>query len=278
MRNIAIIAGLTVREAGRRKILLAAFALGAAFLFLYGFGLHLVMSDTPFQAPRNPIIRRQVVNVLLMMGLYAVNWLVVVLTILTAVDTLAGEISSGTIQSIVTKPVRRWEVVLGKWSGFAVMMTAYIVVVAGGVVCEVWAASGQRPAQIVSALGLMWLESMLLLAVTFRAGASLSTLATGVAVFGLHVLAFLGGWVEEFGSILQSRTAVNIGVIVSVIMPSEALWRKAASELQGPVIGGFARTPFSIASVPSVWMVVYAGVYLAAALLLAARRFSRRDL
>jgi hypothetical protein len=124
----------------------------------------------------------------------------------------------------------------------------------------------------------MWLESMLLLAVTFRAGASLSTLATGVAVFGLHVLAFLGGWVEEFGSILRNQTAINIGVIVSVIMPSEALWRKAASELQGPIIGGFARTPFSIASVPSAWMVVYAGLYLAAALLLAARRFGRRDL
>jgi hypothetical protein len=125
---------------------------------------------------------------------------------------------------------------------------------------------------------MMWLESMLLLAVTFRAGASLSTLTTGIVVFGLHVLAFLGGWVEEFGSMAQSRTAVDIGVLVSVIIPSEALWRRAAFELQGPIIGGIGRGPFSVASVPSVWMIAYAGAYLAAALLLAMRRFGKRDL
>jgi hypothetical protein len=123
----------------------------------------------------------------------------------------------------------------------------------------------------------MWLEGLLLLAVSFRAGTSLSTLATGVLVFGLHVLAFLGGWIEEIGSLAQSQTAVNIGVITSLIMPSESLWRRAASEVQGPIIGGF-RTPFTISSVPSWWMVLYAAAYLATALWLAVRRFSRRDL
>ena len=61
-------------------------------------------------------------------------------------------------------------------------------------------------------------------------------------------------------------------------MPSEVLWRRAAFELQGPVIGGFGRGPFSIGSVPSGLMVIYAGLYLAAALALAIRRFSQRDL
>jgi hypothetical protein len=61
-------------------------------------------------------------------------------------------------------------------------------------------------------------------------------------------------------------------------MPSEALWRKAASVLQGPIIGGFGRTPFSVQSVPSAGTVVYAAVYAAIALWLAVRRFSQRDL
>jgi hypothetical protein len=71
---------------------------------------------------------------------------------------------------------------------------------------------------------------------------------------------------------------VNIGVAASLIMPSESLWRRAAFELQGPVIGGFGRTPFSSGSVPSLAMVAYAALFLAAALGLAVRRFSRRDL
>jgi ABC-type transport system involved in multi-copper enzyme maturation permease subunit len=273
-----VIAGLTCREAVRRRVLAAALAVGAAFLLLYGFGLHKVLASLPAAATRQLLFRRQAVIVLFAMGMYVVNWLLAVITILTSADTIAGEVNSGVIQAVVTKPIRRWEVIFGKWLGFAAMLTAYLAFLAGGMLAEVRLIGGHTPAHVPEAIGLMWLESMLLLAVTFRAGASLSTLATGVTVFGLHILAFLGGWVEEFGWLAHSQTAMNLGVMASVVMPSESLWRRAAFELQGPVIGGFGRGPFSIGSVPSGWMVVYAGLYLAAALALAIRRFSGRDL
>jgi len=271
-------AGLTCREAVRRRVVAAAMAVGAAYLLLYGFGLHKVLESLPAAASRQLLFRRQAVIVLFAMGMYVVNWLLAVITILTSADTIAGEINSGVIQAVVTKPIRRWDVILGKWLGFAAMLTAYLAFLAGGMLAEVRLMGGHTPAHVPEAIGLMWLESMLLLAVTFRAGASLSTLATGVTVFGLHILAFLGGWVEEFGWLAHSQTAMNLGVLASVAMPSESLWRRAAFELQGPVIGGFGRGPFSIGSVPSGGMVVYAGLYLAAALALAIRRFSRRDL
>ena len=158
------------------------------------------------------------------------------------------------------------------------MLIVFLLLMAGGVLLEIRLLTGQAAPHVGRVLALMWLEALLLLAVSFRAGASLSTLATGVVVFGLHVLAFLGGWVEEFGSIAQSRTAVNIGVAVSLIMPSESLWRRAAVDLQGPVIGAFGRSPFSVSSVPSGWMVAYTGLYLVVALALALRTFSKRDL
>ncbi len=278
MSGVAVIAGLTCREAVRRRALAAAVVLGAAFLLLYGFGLHMVLAGMPAAATRQLLFRRQAVIVLFAMGMYVVNWLLAVITILTSADTVAGEIHSGVIQAVVTKPIRRWEVILGKWLGFAVMLTAYLAFMAGGMLVEVRLIGGHTPAHVPEALGLLWLESMLLLAVTFRVGVSLSTLATGVAVFGLHILAFLGGWVEEFGWLAHSQTAVNLGVLASVVMPSESLWRRAAFALQGPVIGGFGRGPFSIGSVPSGLMVLYAGLYLATALTLAIRRFSRRDL
>jgi len=278
VRGVAVMAGLTCREAVRRRVVAAAMAVGAAYLLLYGFGLHKVLESLPAAASRQLLFRRQAVIVLFAMGMYVVNWLLAVITILTSADTIAGEINSGVIQAVVTKPIRRWDVILGKWLGFAAMLTAYLAFLAGGMLAEVRLIGGHTPAHVPEAIGLMWLESMLLLAVTFRAGASLSTLATGVTVFGLHILAFLGGWVEEFGWLAHSQTAMNLGVLASVAMPSESLWRRAAFELQGPVIGGFGRGPFSIGSVPSGGMVVYAGLYLAAALALAIRRFSRRDL
>ena len=124
----------------------------------------------------------------------------------------------------------------------------------------------------------MWCESLLLLTLTFLFGTSFSTLTNGVVALGLHGMAFLGGWVEQFGSLSRSPRAANMGIIASVIMPSEALWRRAAFEMQSPLVGALGFSPFSNASVPSNTMVAYAVVYVALALGLSIRLFGKRDL
>jgi preprotein translocase subunit SecG len=48
--------------------------------------------------------------------------------------------------------------------------------------------------------------------------------------------------------------------------------------MQSQVAGAMHMTPFGSESVPSRTMIIYAGVYLAAALALAVLRFSSRDL
>jgi hypothetical protein len=77
---------------------------------------------------------------------------------------------------------------------------------------------------------------------------------------------------------VQNQTAVNIGIISSLIIPSEAIWRRAAYEMQSPLVQALGFSPFSSGSVPSLFMIAYAIVYAAIALLLAIRQFRRRDL
>ena len=279
MTRVLTIAAFTWREAVRRRVLAAALALGILYLAMYGLGLYILRNDATLRGlPANIVWRSQATATLLAMGMYAVNWLMVLMSILISVDTLSGEIASGAMQLVATKPLGRWEVVIGKWLGYAGLLLLYLLFMGGGVLADSWLVTGQRPAHVPHALGLMYLESLLLLSVTLRAGASLSTMATGACVFSLHILAFLGGWIEEFGQLAQSAGATNLGVALSLVFPSEALWRRAAFEIRGPVIGAFGRTPFDVGSVPSQWMIVYGAIYLALALSLAVRRFSRRDL
>jgi ABC-2 type transport system permease protein len=61
-------------------------------------------------------------------------------------------------------------------------------------------------------------------------------------------------------------------------MPSEALWRRAAFEMQSPLASAMRISPFSTLSVPSTAMIFYAVIYLTIALVIAIRRFSQRDL
>jgi len=275
--GVWIMAGVTFREAARKKMLWMALAAGSAFLILFGTGLHFQAKDFAAHG-MSPVLRREISFTMVTMGLYAVDLLAVLMTILTSIDTLSGEIASGTIQAIAAKPVPRWQVLLGKWFGFCGMLTAYIAIMVGGVNAVTYAMAGVTARHLARGLSLMWMESIVLLSVVFVFATYFSTLTTGVLTLGLHGLAFLGGWIEQFGAITQTPRAVNVGIIASVLMPSEALWRRAAFEMQSPLANSLRISPFSTLSVPSMAMVFYALLYLAIALAVAICRFSQRDL
>jgi len=270
-------AGVTFREAARKRVLWMALAAGLAFLTLFGNGVHFQAKD--FASRNVPLaVRVGARNALLVVGLYAVDMLTVVMTVLTSVDTLSGEIASGTIHAVATKPIRRWQLLLGKWLGFVAMLAAYIVLMVGGTAAVAHFIGGAEVHHLVRGMLLIWMESALLLSLTLLCGTSLSTLTNGVVVLGLHGIAFIGGWIEQAGAVTHSPRAVTVGIVASLIMPSETLWRRAVSEMQSPLLGALAMSPFSNASVPSLAMVAYAAVYLLAALALAMYRFGRRDL
>lgn len=276
--SILVIAKLTFREAARRRIALTALILGLAFLLFYNAAFYFVTHE-PYALPRAALARREALNLLLMAGLYAANFMSGVMAVLVSADSLAGEISSGAIHAIVSKPVRRAEIVLGKWLGFAGLMALYVLLLAGGLILSVGIQAGFFPPNAPAGLGLMYLAAVLVMSVTLAFSSRFSTLATGAAVFGLYGIAFLGGWVEQIGGLLQSQVAVDIGIAASLLMPSEALWRLASHEMTVALVrtlGNF--NPFGGGTAPSPLMVAYAALFALAALGLAVRIFSKRDL
>jgi hypothetical protein len=105
-----------------------------------------------------------------------------------------------------------------------------------------------------------------------------SSLTSGTVSLGLYGLAFVGGWIEQFGSLQHVKACVNLGILSSLIMPSDVLWRRAAFKFQPPMLGTAGVTPFSGTLVPSNAMVIYAALYAVLAILFAQFLFSRRDL
>lgn len=279
MRAIYIIARLTFREAVRRRIALAALLLGLAFIVLYNTGFYFLRTDIEANGGMvETLARNEFVNFILMAGLYAVNFLSIAMAALLSADTLAGEIGSGSIQAIVTKPIRRAEIVLGKWIGFAFLLALYFLLMAGGVMLSIWLQAGYHAPNVLAGVTLIYLNSLLIMSITLASSSAFSTLATGGIVFGLYGVGFIGGWVEQFGAFAKNQTAINVGIVSSLIIPSEALWKRAAFEMTSPLVKTLGFSPFTSASVPSPAMVIYAGLYVVMMLALAARQFSQRDL
>jgi ABC-type transport system involved in multi-copper enzyme maturation permease subunit len=284
MSAISIIARLTFREAIRRRIMLAGLVLGVAFVVIFSIGTHFIFgaiaNDTVANMPSKmaaDIMMAESTNTFMMMGLYAATFLSIAMAALLGADTLAGEINSGTIQTIATKPIRRADVVLGKWLGFAGLLGLYVILLCGGIVLSTFIQSGHIPQNLLIGLGLIYMESILIMTITLMLSAAFPALATGGIVFGLYGLAFIGGWVEQFGALLQNDTAIKVGITTSLIIPSESLWRRAAFEMQTPLTGTFG-SPFTTTSVPSPLMIGYTLLYLIGTLVIATRIFQSRDL
>jgi len=274
---IWIMAGMTFREAARKRILWTALIAGVGFLALFGLGLHFQIAD--FSAATPAFVRYQILSGMLMVGLYTVDLLAVVMTILTSVDTIAGEISSGTIQAIAIKPMARWQILIGKWLGFAGMLAIYVTMMFGGTVAVVYGIAGLTPQHPLRGALLVFLECLIALSVTFMFGTWFSTLTNGVIVLGLHGLAFLGGWLEQMSGFTDGSRLAMVGIVASLVMPTEAVWRRAAFEMESPLAGSLPRFAiFSDVSLPSLAMIGYACVYLLVALGMATRHFRQRDL
>ena len=182
--GIWIMAGMTFREAARKKILWTAFIAGIGFLFIFGIGLHFQVDDFRTSTVP-PFLRYQILSSMLMIGLYTVDLLAVVMTTLTSVDTISGEIISGTIHAIATKPIARWQILIGKWVGFVGMVGVYVIIMFGGTVAEGYWIGGVVTQHPVRGVLLIFLECILVLSVTFMFGTWFSTLTNGVIVLGL---------------------------------------------------------------------------------------------
>jgi Cu-processing system permease protein len=272
-----IMAGITFREAARKKILWTALLAGVGFLALFAIRLHYQIEDFGTRSTP-PFIRYQILSAMLMVGLYTVDLLAVVMTILTSVDTISGELSSGTIHAIAMKPIARWQLLIGKWIGFAGMIALYVAIMFGGTIAMGYWLGGVKPVNPVHGGLLVYLECLLALTVTFMFGTWFSTLTNGVIVIGLHGLAFIGGWLEQMSGFTESARLVTLGIVSSLIMPSEAVWRRAAFEMQTPLAGSLQFSPFANVSIPSPAMIGYAAVYLLVALAVAIYHFHQRDL
>jgi ABC-type transport system involved in multi-copper enzyme maturation permease subunit len=285
--NVAIIARLTVREAFRRKVILGVVLLSLAFIALYAIGFHLFRDNyLSLEARRSartgagPAPSYAVsASAMVLLGLYTVNFLTGIMTIFAAVGTVAGEIEAGTLDAIVPKPIGRWQIIVGKYLGFAVMLSAYIILMVCGVALTAHTAGHYAPPHLVHGTLLVILVSMILLSLTMLGSTLFSTMTNGIIVFMLYGVAVTGGLVEQLGTALNSDTMVKIGIGSSILLPSDSMWRLASYVVQPSLAISFiGPNPLGTTVPPSDRAVHYSIVYCLALVIGSVLVFQRRDL
>src|SRR5262245_10457922 len=207
------IARFTIHEAISRRLVLSAFVLSLIFLGLYALGLSLLYTMAPPFRQQN-VERSEVAaagTILTVLGLYAVHFLSSFVALFLTVGAISSEIDSGTLHAVLARPIRRADVVLGRWLAYGGLIALYVGFMAGAILSMAWLASGYQAFDAFRTIALMVLGALVLLTVSLFGSTLFSTLANGVIAFTLFGLAWLGGLIEFTGGLVQNSGMVNLG-------------------------------------------------------------------
>lgn len=284
LRRVLAVAASAMREALRRKLVVAAIGMSAAFLALYGTALHFAASSlaTPTQSAAEELMHRVAAAQMLYIGLLPASFIVALTAVLSSVGAISSDLDSGVAYGVLTRPIRRGEFVVGKFLGVGAMVAVFSAALQGGVILV---ARWQIHTVIEDwprALLLVALEPLALVALAVLGSSRLPTLANGILCTVVYAIGFIGGLIEQVGSLIPSQTMMQIGVVSSLIMPLDAIHRMASSFVLPPgllpTLGSANATSLSASATPSTWMAVYAVGFVVVCVALAAGVFRRRDL
>ena len=280
--TVLTIAALTLREASRRRVLLALAALTLGLLLLSGWGFSRLAAETGLNTLTSGQARL-VASQLLNLVMFGLSLLAALGTAFLAGFTLAGETESGIALAVLARPVRRAEVLLGKWLGLVAFGGGYVVI-AGLAQCGVvWATVGYWPPQPAAALAFLAAQTILLLTLAMLLSTAISPMASGVVAVGLFGATWVAGVVGGVGDALGNEGVARIGAVSRMLLPTDGLWRGAMHAFQDSV--AFAQFGAELEGFPFLSMAALTPAYLAWAALwvvmiwgLAAASFLRKNL
>jgi Cu-processing system permease protein len=295
--NVLVVARWTVLEARRRRLLLAGVILSVAFVALFAVGFFLLYQDQQRALAENPAVGAGVLaareellaisTILVVLGLYGVQFLAALLGLFLGVASVSPEIDSGALHAVLARPLSRLEYLLGRFLALAGLLTAYVVVMSGSLLLIARIVAGYQPGDVTRVVGLMVLQVLILLAVSLLGSTVLPTLANGVVMLVLFGLAWLGGIIAFVATIPPGNELMaNLGTAVSLLLPADSVWRGASYHVLPPsflVASSFTNgdnvgIPFASTQPLAPAMLAWALVYPVACLSLAVAAFRRRDL
>ncbi len=282
MNPVLVLARLTVREAVRRKLVAVFVIITLAMVSLSAWGFYRLSHSQSLTSGQDQVALPQA----LILFMFMFSFVVALSASAIASPSVSFEVESGVLQTVVTRPLRRSEVLLGKWLGLGFLVAAYSLGVSALEFLVVKAVSGFVPPNPVAAALYLFAEGAVLMTLVLAISTRLSALATGVVGVALFGSAWLAGVVGALGAVFKIQALKTVGSVAHFVLPTDGLWHGAIYYLEPSafistrIIGeaGQGGNPFFADSAPPWWYLVFSGAWFLAALAIGMLSFERREL
>jgi ABC-type transport system involved in multi-copper enzyme maturation permease subunit len=276
------IAGLTLREAMRRRVVWALLILTVVLLALSAWGFSKLIGLDTNLGTMTSGEARLVASLLLNLIMFGFSLIAAIGTAFLAGPTLAGEVESGQALALLARPVRRSAVLFGKWLGLITFGGGYVILAGLAQLLVVRVVVGYWPPNAAAGLALLAAETITLLTLALLLSSVVSTMASGIIAVGLFGATWVAGVVGGIGHALGNAGVERVGTVSRIVLPTDGLWHGAMNAFQDPSAllqmgndqGGF---PFLSEAALTPAYLAWAAVWIAVIWGLTALSFQRRD-
>jgi len=205
-------------------------------------------------------------RLLLDVGLGSINIFGVLIAIFVGIGLVNKEIEKKTIYTIVSKPVARYQFLIGKYLGLTLTLFVNTLIMAGGLLLVLFAQDVPIESMLFKALGLIFMEFMVITAVALLCSTFTSATLSAIFTLAIYVIGHLTADLKTFGEKMdEGMRAVVTGLYY--ILPNLERFN-----LKGNVIHNI-----EVPGTDLLLIVVYGLTYVAFLLMSASIIFQRRD-
>ena len=288
MKAAWIIARLTVAEAARRRILWVLLALTLFSVFVTTWGVErLVSLGREGPDPANELEIQVAVSQVLILVAFMFSFVLAMTAAFLGAPSIASDLESGIAHAMLARPIRRADLVVGRWVGLAAIVIAYASLSGLLEVAAVLLVSGYSPPQPWLAVVFLSGQAIVLLTFAMLLSTRLPAIASGAVCVVLFGLGWMAGVFAGIGRLFDAGPLVTAAEASRWLLPSDGLWRGTIYALEPSVViagivgvGGprAEANPFFAPTPPPTEFLIWCVVWIAAILALATWSLSRRDL
>jgi ABC-2 type transport system permease protein len=284
--TILTIARLTVAEAARRRILLILLVLTLVSVTLTTLGIERLVSLARESGTEEFEIQIGVSQVLILVA-FMFSFVLAMTAAFMGAPAIAADLDSGVAHAMLARPIRRADLVVGRWLGLAVIVAGYTAASGLLEILAVQAVTGYSPPQALVAVAFLSAQSIILLTLAVALSTVIPSIAAGAVCVVVFGLGWMAGVFAGVGRFFEAGPLVTVAEATRYLLPSDGLWRGAVYGLEPPIVaivasGGLGRNadanPFYAATPPSMAFIVWSVIWVALVLGLAVLALSRRDL
>src|SRR4029079_17031911 len=123
-RHVLTIAALTLREMARRRVLWVLAALVVVSVVLVGWGTERLVTFAREGGTSEIEIRVGVSQVLIFIA-FMFSYVLAMSAAFLAAPAIASDVETGTVHAMLARPLRRSELLAGRWLGLSIVIAAY---------------------------------------------------------------------------------------------------------------------------------------------------------